>query len=323
MNDTYRLQPGDEVRIIAPSASAAEHKAAKYERARQLLQSLGLKVTFAKNVYSMERFDTASVDARLSDLHEAYRDPKVKLVMALAGGWSANALLDGIDWKLIADNPKPLLGYSDLTALVNALYARTGRVQYLGPTLSTLGRQELEDYTVQNLQKVLFGAQDLTLTRSRKWQRGRGAALSKTRAWKVLQPGVAEGVLIGGNLGTFYLLQGTPYQPVFDKPVILLVEDDDEAGKYSAREFDRRLQSLLQLPGVRENLRGLAIGRFQPSSRVTMPDVAYIVQRMRLGDIPVIADVDFGHTMPMLTLPIGGQARLNAQDNQASINLLQ
>jgi muramoyltetrapeptide carboxypeptidase len=316
------LKPGDEVRIIAPSASWSKRRAASYGRARQVLEDLGLRVSFGKNIAKTERFGTAAVDDRLADLHDAYRDPAVRLVMALGGGWSANALLPGMDWDLIARNPKPLIGFSDITVLVNALYARTGQVQYLGPTFGTLGRRNTQEYTLENFARVLLGTGEISLKHSRQWQRVHGQPLAKTRPWKTLQPGTAEGVLLGGNLGTFYLLQGTANQPVFDQPYILAAEDDDEAGKYSAREFDRRLESLLQLPGARQNLKGMLIGRAQPGGKVTMPDMAYTVQRLALGNIPVIADMDFGHTAPMLTLPIGGTVRIEAKNGQPLINLV-
>lgn len=317
-----KLQPGDEIRIVAPSGGWQAKRLLSYERAKQRLEDLGYKVTYGKNIQSVERFHTGALTARVGDLHDAYRDPNVCLIVALHGGWCANALLRCIDWDLVSANPKPLLGFSDITVLVNALYARTGAVQYLGPTYASLGSKHLLDYTIDNLASVLQGTAPLELRRSTHWQRKHGANPSKTRPWKVLQEGSGEGVVIGGNLGTFYLLQGTPYQPRFDRPTILAVEDDDEAGKYSAREFMRRLESILQLPGVPDNLRGLLIGRFQPSSKVTLPDVRYVVEQIDLPGIPVVADVDFGHTSPMLTLPIGGTASVRTHANQVQLSLL-
>jgi len=321
--NTYRLKPGDEVRVIAPSGSWRPRRAEAYQRAQRRLESLGLTVTYGKNIQGQGHFGTAPVAERLADLHDAYHDPNVRLVIALHGGWSANGLLRDIDWKLLADNPKPMMGFSDITVLLNALYTQTARVNYLGPNFSTLGSRQLQDYTFEWFQAVVMGDVPLALERSRQWQRTRRGPLSKTRPWQVLQEGQGEGVLIGGNLGTFYLLQGTASQPVFNQPFILLVEDDDEAGRYSAREFDRRLESLLQLSGARKYIRGLVIGRFQPASRVTMPDVRAIASNMELTDIPIVADIDFGHTTPLLTLPIGGRASLLAQNNRVNFNLLQ
>jgi muramoyltetrapeptide carboxypeptidase len=320
---TYQLQPGDEVRVIAPSDGWRKRRVEAYDRAKQRLEGLGLKVTYGACIRNQGRFGTGAVADRLADLHEAYRDPNVRLIIALHGGWSANGLLREMDWPLIRANPKPLIGFSDITVLITALYAHTGTVNYLGPTFSALGSKHMLDYTFDSFRNVVMGEAPLELRRSNEWQRTRRGPVSKTRPWQVLQEGAGEGVLIGGNVGTFYLLQGTPHQPVFNQPFILLAEDDDEPGKYSAREFDRRLESLLQLPGVREHIRGLVIGRFQPTSRVTMPDVRYIVSKMDLPGIPIVADVDFGHTMPLLTLPIGGTARLEAEKSRARLNLVQ
>ena len=110
------------------------------------------------------------------------------------------------------------------------------------------------------------------------------------------------------------MLQGTEYQPSFKSKFILAIEDDDEAGVYTAREFSRRFESLLQLPNVRKNLQGVIIGRFQPNGKVSENDIVNIVASKRLGGIPVVSGVDFGHTLPMLTLPIGGKVKISASD---------
>jgi muramoyltetrapeptide carboxypeptidase len=314
-----KLKPGDEVRVVAPSRGWLPKRARMYERAQTVLEEIGFTVTYGKNIRSLERFETASVTDRLADLNDAYRDPSVKAVITLDGGWLANALLPCIDWQLIRNNPKPLMGFSDITVLVNALYAKTGAVQYLGPTFLELG-QKGQAYTIESFKRTLTDNKTIELARSRRWQRGKKQVA--TRPWQALQAGTCQGVLLGGNLGSFYLLQGTPYQPRFDRPVVLAVEDDAEAGKYAAREFDRRLESLLQLPGVRENLQGLLIGRFEPKSNVTLSDIAYTVKRLELRDIPVIAGMDFGHTKPMLTLPIGGIIQVRAERTKAQVVLL-
>jgi muramoyltetrapeptide carboxypeptidase len=318
-----RLQAGDEIRVIAPSGCWKKQRLGDYKRAQVALERMGYRVSFGRNIRAVERFQTGSTADRLQDFHEAYLDSNVRLVMALHGGWSANALLPGIDWALVAANPKPFIGFSDLTVLVNALYATTGAPQYLGPTFASLGSPAVQSYTCDALQAVVAGSAPFALRRSLQWQKTYGGTLTATKPWDIVQSGVGEGVIIGGNLGSFYLLQGTPYQPQFDQPYILTVEDDDESGVYGAREFDRRLESLLQLPGAREQLRGLLIGRFQLKGKVTLPDVAAIVARLQLGTVPVLAGVDFGHTLPMATVPVGGRARVVAQNKQRSINLVE
>lgn len=299
------LKPGDEIRVIAPSYYQEPEDEPRNKRSRQHLEGLGLKVTFGKHLNEQYHLGTATVEHRIADLHDAIADKDVKLIMAYSGGWSANELLPKIDWDLLKANPKPLIGYSDNTVLLNAIYTKTGQAGYLGPDFGSFGKTESLQYTSENFAKVLCQVLPVELKPS--------------RTWKVLHDGNAEGVLLGGNFNTFHLLQGTDYQPQFDKPFILAAEDDDESGKLTARYFSRRLESILQLPGARQNLQGIIIGRFLPGSEFNTSDLAEIIKSKQLGDIPVIAEVDFGHTDSLLTLPIGGMLRMSADDNTLTV----
>jgi muramoyltetrapeptide carboxypeptidase len=283
------LQLGDEIRVIAPSQSWQPNREASYKRAEVRLKEAGFKLSFGRNSKLSGRFGTATVNERLQDLNDAYEDKNIKAIICARGGWSANELLPLIDWGLIKANPKPMIGFSDITVLLNAIYAKTGQIG---------------------------------LTSSKLWADWTGVA-RKTRPWRVIIPGNAQGVIVGGNLGSFYLLQGTQYQPAFDKDIILTVEDDDEAGTMGAREFDRRLESILQLPSARIYIKGVIIGRFQPASKVTMPDIIDIVNRKFDESIPVFADIDFGHTLPLMTLPIGGKLKMNIINNRPRLELVE
>lgn len=309
-----------EVRVIAPSCSMRPSQKRQYERAQERIESLGYKVTFAKHVDSDFHQGTARAEDRARDFNDAYSDTNVAVVMAMHGGWAANEILPYIDWNIIRNNPKPLIGFSDITVLLNAVYAKTGIRNYLGPNFSTIGSMRSWEYTLASLGAALQGL-SIEPTRSRLWGTGREKKGHRTKPWKVIQPGVCRAPLLGGNAGTFYLLQGTEYQPRFDKDFVLAYEDDDESGKYTAREFSRRLESLLQLPGVRENIQGMLIGRFQPESRVTDKELESIVLSKHIGDIPIISRVDFGHTLPMLTLPIGGKVAIDASTSQVVLQI--
>lgn len=310
----YLMKPGDEIRIIAPSFSWRSNREKAYWRSIKRLEDLGYKVTLGQSIKKYGRFGTAAKEERLGDFHSAYADKNVRAILCLNGGWSANELLPGIDWQLLRNNPKPLIGFSDITVLHNAIWAKTGQVGYLGPNLGSFGWASASHwrYTLDNLQQVLTNDKPLQLSKSQGWQSGK-AAYKTTPPWKVLQPGQVQGMLIGGNLGTYYLLQGTEFAPKFDRDIILAIEDDAEAGSASAREFDRRLESLLQQPGAKQSIKGVLIGRFEKDSKVTLPDIRDIVKRKLTTTIPVVADVDFGHTKPLLTLPIGGTVSMQAE----------
>lgn len=314
------LEKGDEIRVIAPSRSWSEKKYRReYERAKERLESLGYEVTFGKSIKNILHYGTAAREDRAKDFNDAYRDKNVKLVMALSGGWSANEILPLINWQTVRENPKPLIGYSDITVLLHAIHAKTGVSGFLGPNFSTLGRMPEWQYTLNSFAAAMKDSSQQP-TKSSEWGM-RGGKRHKTKAWKPLRTGEAEAVLLGGNLGTLYLLQGTEYQPTFDQPFLFLLEDDDEAGQYTAREVSRRFESLLQLPGFKDNLQGLLIGRFQPDSNVSEKDIVSIVESKNLASVPIACNIDFGHTLPMLTLPIGQKVSLRITTNTVSILL--
>lgn len=147
-----KLKRGDEIRVIAPSGSLAGVWLETADKALAYLQAQGFKVTFSKNSREMDEFQSSSVQSRVEDLHEAFLDPNVKMVMSCIGGFNANQILKHLDFELISNHPKILCGYSDITALLNAIYAKTGLVTYHGPHFSTFGFAKEAEYT----QKVFF-----------------------------------------------------------------------------------------------------------------------------------------------------------------------
>lgn len=127
--------------------------------------------------------------------------------------------------------------------------------------------------------------------------------------------------MLGGNLGALYLLQSTEYQPLFHKPFIFALEDDDEAGEYTTREVSRRFKFLLLLLNFRKNIKGLIIGRSQPYSILSQSDIESIVNSKQLGDTPIISGVDFGHSLPMVTLSIGGNIKIFSVYDKSNIEI--
>lgn len=309
-----RLLPGDTIRIIAPSRSMAIINAGTRDYARKVFeQELNLKVTFGKHVEEQDAWNSSSVAARVEDIHEAFADPTVKAIITIIGGFNSNQLLGDLDWQLIEHNPKIFCGFSDITALQNAILAKTGLITYSGPHYSTFGQKHLDTYNLEYFKKCLFEDQPYDITPSESWSddlwfidQDKRNYVPNEGYW-VIQPGQAQGTIIGGNLCTLNLLQGTPYMPRADE-VILFAEDDSEN---SAAHFDRDLQSLLQTEYFKK-INGVVIGRFQKDSEVSKEDLMHIVKsKSVLQNVPVIANVNFGHTDPLITFPIGGTAQLS------------
>lgn len=316
-----KLKSGDEVRVIAPSRSMKIINAETHEIATKRLTDLGLKVTFGKNVDLCDDFTSSPIEARIEDLNEAFADKNVKAILTVIGGFNSNQLLTHIDYELIKNNPKIFCGFSDITALNDAIYAKTGLVTYSGPHYSSFGMKYGFDYTLDYFKKMLFSEDKVEVTSSDVWSNDawfinqEERNFYKNHGMFTINKGTAKGKIIGGNLSTLLLLQGTEYMPKFDEDTILFIENDSSvSGSIYLVEFDRMLQSLIQQPGF-NNVRGIVLGRAEKSCDMTPQKWEMMIKnKEELKNIPVIADADFGHTTPIFTFPIGGTATINATD---------
>ena len=319
-----KLKIGDEIRVIAPSISMNRLKADIRNIAINNLVKLGYKVTIGKNCYETGIYDSASVDKRIEDIHDAFSDKNVKCILTVLGGFNSNQLLDYIDYDLIKNNPKIMCGYSDITALSNAIYKMTGLVTYSGPHFSTFGMKLGNEYTIEYFQKCLFNEEPLVIEPSEKWSDEDWYLHQEDRNFfesekiKVINEGMAKGTIIGGNLCTLNLLQGTKYMPDL-KDSILFLEEDKLSMPVT---FDRDLQSLIQIPEF-IGVKGLVIGKFQIDFNLKKEELVEIIKsKKELDNIPIIADVNFGHTSPIFTFPIGGTVEINANKTDARIEII-
>ncbi|AIQ36159.1 peptidase S66 [Paenibacillus sp. FSL R5-0345] len=309
-----KLKPGDELRIISPARSLSLIAAEQRKIAKEQLQQLGFRISFSVNSFEKDEFVSSSIESRIEDLHEAFLDPNVKGILTTIGGFNSNQLLRYIDYSLIAEHPKRLCGYSDITALSNAIYAKTGLVTYSGPHFSSFAMLHDNEYTTQYFRKLMMDNKEILVRPSKHWSDDEWYLDQENRVFirnegpYIINDGEAQGTIIGGNLCTLNLLQGTEYMPSLNNSILFL-EDDYESSPVT---FDRDLQSLIHQPDF-QHVKGMVIGRFQQGSRMTKNLLTKIItSKEELSDIPVIADVDFGHTSPMITFPIGGQASLRA-----------
>lgn len=309
-----KLHSGDTVRVIAPSRSLSIIGKGSREIAKNRFEEYGLILTFGKHVEEADDFVSSSIQSRIEDLHAAFLDPNVKAILTVIGGFNSNQLLRYIDWNIIKNNPKIFCGYSDITALNNAFFAKTGLVTYSGLHYSTFGQKLYLDYTLEYFKKCLMEDNPFEILSSSKWSDDEwyinqdNRKLISNKGYSVIQEGNAEGTVIGGNLCTFNLLQGTEYFPKTEN-AILFIEDDYTSEPHT---FDRDLQSLIHQPEFK-NVRGIVIGRFQKKSNMTNNLLTQIIKiKKELKDLPIIANVDFGHTDPKITIPIGGTVRIQS-----------
>ena len=316
-----KLKKGDEVRVIAPSRSINLLSEETMKLATKRLEELGLIVTFGKNVNKVfdANYTCATIEDRVNDLHEAFMDKNVKAVLTVIGGFNVNQILDYIDYDIIKNNPKILCGFSDITALLDAIYAKTGLVTYYGPHYSSFGMKKGLDYTLEYFKKMFMENENFYIKDSDEWSNDSWFKDQENRNFfkndgsKAINEGIAEGRIIGGNLCTLNLLQGTEYMPELDN-TILFIEDDGLVGKEFLREFDRDLQSLLHCY-KEKRLQGIVVGRAEVVSEMTIEKWKSIFSTKEcLNNIPIIINADFGHTTPLFTFPIGGRAKIEGKN---------
>lgn len=315
-----KLIVGDQIRVVAPSKSMGIISKANKALAIKTIENMGLSVTFGKRVDETDLMSSSSIASRLQDLHEAFADPSVKAILAVIGGYNSNQLLDGIDYALIKQNPKIFCGFSDITALGNAIYHHTNLVTYSGVHFSSFAMQKGFEYSLESFKKVFFSSDKFDTPPSKEWSDDAwymdqdNRTFHENPGYTVINPGKAEGKIVGGNLGTLQLLRGTPHMPSLDG-AILFLEEVANAGGANVDEFDRNLHSLTQAADFK-NIRGLVLGRFENAFGMTLEKLRFILSnKPGLQDIPIIAGADFGHTTPIFTFPIGGTAALDAQTN--------
>jgi muramoyltetrapeptide carboxypeptidase LdcA involved in peptidoglycan recycling len=327
MNRIYaeKLKKGDEIRVIVTSQSFSLLSGETIEIANQRLSEMGFKVTFGKHIMESDEFISSSIESRIEDLHDAFRDKNVKGILTVIGGFNANQLLRYIDWDIIKNNPKVFCGFSDVTILNSSIFQKTGLVNYYGPHYSTFGQKLYLDYTLDYFKKCLLSEEKFSVNSSESWsddawyinQEDRHPI--KNNGYLIINKGEAKGTILGGNLCTFNLLQGTEYFPNLSEDTILFIEDDELSNPVT---FDRDLQSLIHQSGF-EKVRGLVIGRFQKASKMTDEMLIKIIKTKReLEGIPVIANADFGHTSPIITFPIGGEVRIKAKEDEVEIEII-
>ena len=305
------LRPGDTVGLITPSSYVSDPD--RLALAERTARYFGLVPKFGKNVRKREGYLGGSVDDRVEDLHAMFRDPEIKAVFAIRGGYGASQLLDRIDYDLIRANPKIFLGYSDITALHLAIQKRAGLVTFHGPIVLS----RFTPFTQTYFRKALFETAPI----GRVTNPPDSDPLRPAHVQRTVRPGIARGPLLGGNLTLISTTMGTPYE-IETAGRILFLEDVDEE-PYS---IDRMLTQL-RLAGKLDAAAGVIFGECQDcrprefkqsfESTLSVGEVVDgILGRLR---IPVLSGLTIGHTDDQLTLPLGVMAQLDADKGELVI----
>ncbi len=307
-----RLQKGDGVGLFSPANAIFLRE--KLEIVLDVVVALGLVPYVGKHVLDRHGYLAGSDRDRAADINQFFADPQIKILLPLRGGWGCARLLPYLDYERIGENPKILVGFSDLSALLLAIYAKTNMIVFHGPNGLTGWRQEQTDI----FRRVLFGAENLTFQNSK-------PAVDSDRLmqvkWRIrtITPGKARGRLLGGNLSVLSAMLGSPYLPDW-QGAILFVED---VGEYIYR-IDRFLTHL-KIAGVLERLAGFIFGQCSNCSpgdgygALTLEEV--LQDHIQPLGIPAWSGAMIGHVETVWTLPIGLPVEIDA--NAGTIRMLE
>ncbi|QJR44390.1 S66 peptidase family protein [Mycoplasma miroungirhinis] len=319
MNKFMFLKPGDEIRVIAPARSLKLIGEPNTNLAIKKLESMGFKVTFGKNVYEVHNRFSATIKQRVEDFHEAFLDKNVKAILTVIGGFNSNQLLPYIDWEIVKNNPKIFCGFSDITALHLAILKHTNVPVFYGPHFSSFAMIKNSEY-IETQFKNMFCNEDKTvnLEASKLWSDDLwfidqdNRQLENNSGWWNIQNGEARGKIIGGNLSTLMLLKGTDNFPDINEDSILAIE---AVPSYDYDNFERMLVSLIQSPWFK-HIKALMIGRFCLGSKISKEDlITMLSEKEELKNMPIVANIDFGHSMPLCVLPLGLESELKINNN--------
>ncbi len=294
-----RLKIGDTIGLLAPASSITEEQ---YENALAQLKKLGFKVKLGKHLRKQYGYLGGTDEQRLEDLHQMFEDKEVKGIWCARGGYGCPRLLPDLDYQLIRQNPKALVGYSDITALFQAIYQKTGLIGFHGP----LAYAVFSPYTSHCLSKVLINPKEkLTI------HRFTGIDEEEDYRPATITAGIAEGELIGGNLSVLTALSGTEFQLQAQGKLVFL----EDIGEKPYR-IDRMLTQLLH-SGQLDGAKGILLGVFAncksgPKSHF-FPLLETFKDRLSKLGIPVFYGFSFGHIEHMCTLPIGVRARMDTE----------
>lgn len=331
MKTPPRLVAGDELRVLALSRSlGGVMRYPGFTRedvafATKQLVSVGLKVTFGRYAEECNPHLTAEPEHRLEDFHKAIAAPNVKAILAVSGGQGAIQLLDGLDYRSVTDHPKIICGYSDNAFVLNAVTARSGVVTYYGPNFTSFMMRSGGDYTLKSFQRCLFQGGPDELQPSNQWSDDAWHSDQEHRTfhpndglWPV-QSGEGQGTIYGGSIWCFTFLQGSPYFPPLENSILFLELVPE--GKATLMALDTGLRALSFQPGFGK-VRGIVLGRFPRACGITLENLRQVLSRIEpLNGLPIAANVDFGHTTPMLTLPLGARCTMQVSDDPPRVSL--
>jgi muramoyltetrapeptide carboxypeptidase len=306
-----RLAAGNTVGLVAPASPSSTDEAIRFSG--DLLRSFGFKVKEGAHLYDRDQYLAGDDKDRADDVNRMFADDSVDAIFTLRGGYGTQRMLPFLDYDLIAKNPKVFIGSSDITGILIAIYEKSGLVGFHGPSAGG----NYSDFALAEFRNVLMTPTQRTRIGQAPAIEERPGYIERHNRVTRFAGGSAEGRLIGGNLTLVSTLMGTPYEPDFRDHIVFL-EDVSEA----PYRIDRMLTQLW-LAGKLQHAAGIVFGKFTKTDDDgnTFSVEEVIHRRCAELGIPVIGGLMIGHIADKTTVPIGINARLDA--DAGSLELLE
>lgn len=312
--------------VFSSSSPISATVPVRYERGISYLRSKGYNVFNGELYKKQDFYRSGSIKERAEEFNELLYNDDVYILMSSIGGFVTNSILPYIDYEYLKKHPKIIIGYSDTTALLLAIYKKTGLVTFYGPAVAA-SFGELPPYvdeTFESFEKVMRGIKtpysyEMPTSWTDEfisWSEQDRAKKGQANNWICVNKGVATGRLIGGNLNTMSGIFGTEYMPEIRKGDILFIEDSLKDAMTIERSF-----SLLKLAGVFEKVGGIILGKHElfDDNKTGRQPFEILLEVLGDVDIPILADFDCCHTHPMFTLPIGCEVMLDATNKKVTL----
>lgn len=299
------IAPGDPVRGVLPEDRIAA--------GCQYLKDKGFTIEEGESVkVPAEKHTAGSPELRVQDIHNFLQREDIGCIMAFWGGFNSNQLLEYLDYDLIKSNPKIIVGYSDVTALTTAITTKTGLITFSGPGFISFAKPEPFDYTWEYFDKICVNPEEKVVVKASSeyaddlyfLREDDDHRIKKSNEGiKAHKSSNAQGEIVAGNLQTLLVLNGTGYLPDMTGKILFVEEDETSTPAH----VDRFLCQCKQL-GWFEKIAGIVFGRFTEQSQFSEEDSFEDILEEYFSEVsyPVLYNVDFGHSDPMITIPNGG-----------------
>jgi muramoyltetrapeptide carboxypeptidase len=324
-----KLQKGDTIGFFSPSTPITALTPKRFEQGKAFLEGKGFRLKAGALTGKKDFYRSGSIQERAEEINAFIRDPEVRCIMSTIGGTNSNAIVPYIDYDAFKRDPKIVIGFSDVTAILLAIYAKTGITTYYGPALvASFGEfQPFNELTFESFQRlfmedssdpIIYEVPPIWTSEYIPWEEQDRGKEEWPNSWKTLNPGKVTGRLIAGNLNTMKGIWGSEFMPVIRQGDILMIEDAEKDASIVEKNF-----ALLKANGVFDRIGGLILGKHAGFNDRGTNRQPYEILLEVLGDydFPLLAEFDSAHTHPMLTMPIGATVELDATEQKVKLLL--